>query len=108
MRDDPAHDPAPEIALDRQIGVVAARMNARRQRIVDDAERLQRTFNDRLRSPAALLAAIGVGVALEQTRRRRRSWSLVGIINVVNACLALKTSLEHHFRDTTPRDTERP
>ena len=106
MRDDPARDPAPEIALQRRIGVVARRMNLRRQRIATDADRLRRTLHDRLRSRGALLTAIGVGVALEQSRRRR-PWSLAGVLNVINAGLALKASIEQHRHPAAPRDAER-
>ena len=106
MPGDRAPETDPEIALDRQIGDVARRMHVRRRAIATDAEQLRRTFNDRLRSPGALLTAMGVGVALEQSRRRGH-WSLVSVLNVINAFLALKSSLKAHVSEPPSRGVER-
>lgn len=88
----PARDADPPMSLNRQIDVVGRRLGERRRRIAEETATLRQGLRQRLTSPGALLAAIGVGIALEQSKHRGR-WSLLRALNVLNAGVALLATI---------------
>lgn len=89
------------------IDVVTRRLGERRRRIGTETAALRHRLRERPTSPGALLAAGGVGVALEQSKRRRR-WSLLSALNVFNALATLlATMTEVNARRTRPSSDAR-
>jgi hypothetical protein len=88
-------------SLNRQIDIVARRLAERRLRVAADAARLRQTFRRRLVSPGMLLAAVGVGIALEQSKRRRQ-WSLLSALNAFNAGATLLATISRPAKPEPP------
>ena len=91
------YDTDTPMSLNRRIDVVARRLAQRRLRVADDAARLRQTFGHRLVSPPMLMAALGVGIAVEQSKRPRR-WSLLGTLNVLNGGATLWATMSRRAK----------
>ena len=65
------------------VSLAEARVVARRTRVVALAADIRQKSHTRIASAGTLIAAFGVGVAIEQLKRRR-GWRLVSVLSVVN------------------------
>jgi len=73
----------------------------RRQRMRSVAAGINQKINARMTSPGMLLAAVGVGVAVERTSRDRDG-SLATVLDATYACIRLLLS----FSSSMPQSTE--
>lgn len=79
-------------SLRRQVAGLEQQLVLRRQRLRDAAAGIRRKTATRMVSPGVLLAAVAVGVALEQSSHRR-DWSLPNALDATNAGLRLLLTL---------------
>lgn len=85
-------------SLRRQVAGLERQLAQRRQRLRTIAAGIRQKTTSRMVTPGALLVAVGVGVALEQSGQRR-DWSLPNLLDATNAGLRLLltfSSLERH------------
>lgn len=90
--------PGSSQSLRRQARNLEKQLILRRQRVRMTAHCINRKISAEMTSPGMLLAAVGIGVAVEQTGHHR-GWSLSGILNATNACINLLLS----FSSVTPQ-----
>lgn len=92
-------------SLRRQVAGLERKLVLRRQRLRNIAAGITQKTASRMVTPGALLVAVGVGVALEQSGHGR-GWSLPTALDATNAGLRLLltfSSLVHHSpSETTP------
>lgn len=75
-------------SLRREVGMLEQQLVLRRQRLRNGAADMKRNAAERMVSPAMLLLAASVGVALEQSGHGR-GWSLPTALDATNAGLRL-------------------
>jgi len=71
-----------------------------RQRVRLVVAGINRKISSRMTSPGMLLAAVGVGVAVERTSRHR-DWSLATVLDATYACMRLLLSFTSSMQQTT-------
>ena len=80
------------LSLRHQVSDLEKQLMQRRSRVRARVVRANRNVAAGLTSPGMLLAAVGVGVAVEQARHHR-GWSLATVIEAANACAGLLLAL---------------
>jgi hypothetical protein len=89
-------------SLRKQVSDLEARLVLRRQTVRSLVAETNRKFVTWLTSPRMLLAAVGVGVAVEQASHHR-GWSAATVIGAANAGLGLLSSLSNSVQQATER-----
>jgi hypothetical protein len=89
-------------SLRLQLAGLENQLMLRRQRMRNALAGINRKVTDQLSSPAALLAAVGIGVAVEQASRRH-GWSLTTVLDASNACLRLLLSFSSSVQHQSDR-----
>lgn len=87
-------------SLGSQVTSLRNQVILRRQRMRSVAAGLNRKISTRMTSPGMLLAAVGVGVAVERTSRHR-GWSLATVLDVTYSCITLLLSFTSSMQQTT-------
>ncbi len=72
----------------RQITELEAQLDRRRQRLQVQVEGIRQKVTGQLITPGVLLAAVGIGITLEQSHHLK-FWSVAALLNAVNASLGL-------------------
>ena len=97
-----AAPPGKPQSLRRQVASLENRLILRRQRVRNAMAGINRKVTAQLSSPAALLTAVGIGVAVEQASRRH-GWSLTTVLDASNACLRLLLSFSSSVQQLTEK-----
>jgi hypothetical protein len=84
-------------SLRHQVANLEQRLLLRRQRVRNILAGMQRKMAASMSSPRMLLAAVGIGVALEHTSRQR-GWSLASVLDASNACFRLLLSFSSSIK----------
>lgn len=88
-------------SLRQQVAGLENQIMRRRQTVRKTVPEIKRKVTAQLSSPVALLAAVGIGIAVEQASHHR-GWSLATVLDASNACLGLLlsvSSLAHRTSD---------
>jgi hypothetical protein len=80
-----------------QVASLEQRLILQRQGVRNILAGMQRKMAARMSSPRMLLAAVGIGVALEHTSRHR-GWSLASVLDASNACFRLLLSFSSSIK----------
>jgi hypothetical protein len=78
-------------SLRQQVAVLENQIMRRRKKVRMTVPAITGKVAAQLSSPMALLAAVGIGVAVEQASHHR-GWSLATVLDASNACLGLLLS----------------
>lgn len=89
-------------SLRQQVAGLENQIMRRRHKVRSTVPEIHHKVTAQLSSPVALLAAVGVGVAVEQASRHR-GWSLATVLEAANAGLGLLLS----FSSSVQRLTEK-
>jgi hypothetical protein len=89
-------------SLRNQVSDLEARVQLRRQAVRNLVAGTSQKVVGWLTSPRMLLAAVGVGVAVEQTGHHR-GWSAATLIETANAGMGLLFALSNSFPQATER-----
>jgi hypothetical protein len=84
-------------ALTRQITELEAQIVRRRHNLHLQVTGIRQKVTGQLITPGVLLAAVGIGVTLEQSQHLK-FWSVAALLNAVNASLGLM----HSFKPSDP------
>jgi len=80
-------------SLAHQVTDLEKQLTQRRQRVGALVTGIKRKVTARMISPSMLVAAIGIGVALEQTSRHK-GWSLATVLDAANESFRLLLSFK--------------
>lgn len=84
-------------SMRHQVASLEQRLILQRQGVRNILAGMQRKMAARMSSPRMLLAAVGIGVALEHASRHR-GWSLASVLDATNACFRLLLSFSSSIK----------
>jgi len=92
-------------SLTKRINALEMRIMSRHRNIRTAAAGFNRKITARMVSPAALLAAFGIGVAIEQTSHQR-GWSMATAVDAASASIRLLLSFSSSLQSVSENSTQ--